>query len=78
MVAIFAPTPLMAKLEWREEALDMAATVFNWLRQSGKLVTFGAFTAELELDIARTAVVKGEFAEFKDKPKHERSAASRR
>ena len=56
----------------------MAATVFNWLHQSGKLVTFGAFTAELELDIARTAVVKGEFPEFNDKFKHERSAASRR
>ena len=58
--------------------MDMAATVFNWLHQSGKLVTFGAFTAELELDIARTAVVKGEFPEFNDKFKHERSAASRR
>ena len=59
----------------------MAATVFNWLHQSGKLVTFGAFTAELELDIARTAVVKGELeldiartAVFK----HVRSAASHR
>ena len=82
MVAIFAPPSWMAKLEWQEEALDkldMAATVLNWLRQSGKqLVTFGAFTAELELDIARTAVQKGEFAEFKDKLKHERSAASHR
>ena len=71
MVAIFAPTSFMAKLEWRPEALnklDLAATVLNWLRQSGKqLVTFGAFTCDLELDIALTAVKKGEFAEFKDK-----------
>ena len=55
MVAIFATAAMMAKLQWRREALDMAATVLNWLDQSGTLVTFGAFTAELELDIARTA-----------------------
>ena len=71
MVAIFAPPSFMAKLEWRPEALnklDLAATVLNWLRHSGKqLVTFGAFTGELEVDIALTAVQKGEFAEFKDK-----------
>ena len=71
MVAIFAPPSWMAKLEWRPEALnklDLAATVLNWLRHSGKqLVTFGAFTGELEVDIALTAVQKGEFAEFKDK-----------
>ena len=56
MVAIFATAAMMAKLQWRLERLDMAATVLNWLDQSGgKLVTFGAFNAELELDIARTA-----------------------
>ena len=56
MVAIFATAAMMAKLQWRREKLDMAATVLNWLDQSGgKLVTFGAFNAELELDIARTA-----------------------
>lgn len=61
MVAIFAPAAYMTKLQWRGEgldvqSLDMAATVLNWLSQSGKLVTFGAFTAELELDIANRAV----------------------
>ena len=55
MVAIFAPASFMTKLQWRGEELDMAATVLNWLSQSGKLVTFGAFTAELELDIAQRA-----------------------
>ena len=57
MVAIFAPAAFMTKLQWRGEELDMAATVLNWLSQSGKLVTFGAFTAELELDITRGANV---------------------
>ena len=57
MVAIFAPAAFMTKLQWRRDQLDMAATVLNWLSQSGKLVTFGAFTAELELDIARRANV---------------------
>ena len=55
MVAIFATAAMMAKLQWRREKLDMAATVLNWLDQSGTLVTFSAFTAELELDIARRA-----------------------
>ena len=32
-----------------------AATVIAWLSESGKLATFGAYTAELELDIARSA-----------------------
>ena len=38
----------------------MATTVLRWLQElerhgNGKLVTFGAFTAELELDIAQAA-----------------------
>ena len=57
MVAIFAPAAFMMKLQWRREELDMASTALNWLSQSGKLVTFGAFTAELELNIARRANV---------------------
>ena len=59
MIAIFAPEAFMKKLQWRDEPdalkLDVAATVLNWLGESGKLVTFGAYTAELELDIARRA-----------------------
>ena len=58
MVAIFAPAAFIQNLHWRGLQLDMAATVLNWLSQSdqpGKLVTFCAFTAELELDIAQTA-----------------------
>ena len=51
MVAIFAPASFLQKLIWREESLDVAATVLAWLGGSGKLVTFGAYTAELELDI---------------------------
>ena len=51
MVAIFAPASFLQKLIWREESLDVAATVRAWLGGSGKLVTFGAYTAELELDI---------------------------
>ena len=57
MVAIFAPAAFLAKLQWREHQLDMATTVLRWLEGhgNGKLVTFGAFTAELELDIAQAA-----------------------
>ena len=58
MVAIFAPASFMPKLQWHGEALDVAATVIAWLSESGKLVTFGAYTAELELDIARRANVR--------------------
>ena len=45
----------MPKLQWHGEALDVAAIVIDWLSESGKRVTFGAYTAELELDIARRA-----------------------
>lgn len=57
MVAVFAPGAFMAKLQWRGDRLDVATTVLGWLEGDGKgkLVTFGAFTAELELDIARAA-----------------------
>ena len=60
MVAIFAPAAFLAKLRWRGDHLDMATTVLRWLEEleghgTGKLVTFAAFTAELELDIAQTA-----------------------
>ena len=57
MVAIFAPAAFVAKLQCRGDHLDMATTVLRWLEGhgNGKLVTFGAFTAELELEIARTA-----------------------
>ena len=58
MVAIFAPASFMPKLQWNGEVLDVAATVIAWLSESGKLVTFGAYTAELELDIARRANVR--------------------
>ena len=58
MVAIFAPASFLPKLQWHGEALDVAATVIAWLSESGKLVTFGAYTAELELDIARRANVR--------------------
>ena len=60
MVAIFAPAAFVAKLQCRGDHLDMATTVLRWLEEleghgTGKLVTFAAFTAELELDIAQTA-----------------------
>ena len=55
MVAIFAPAAFARQVQWRDERLDVAATVLAWLSHSGKLVSFGAFTAELELDIATRA-----------------------
>ena len=55
MVAIFAPAAFMRKLQWEEDQVDVSLTVLNWLSQSEKLVTFGAYTAEFELDIACSA-----------------------
>ena len=57
VVAIYAPVAFFQQLQWHGEEphqLDVAATVAQWLRtRNGQLVTFGAYTAELELDIAR-------------------------
>ena len=57
VVAIYAPVAFFQQLQWHgneQRQLDVAATVAQWLRtRNGQLVTFGAYTAELELDIAR-------------------------
>ena len=55
-VAIFAPTSFMSKLVWHGEQLDMAVTIREWLCNAGRLVTFGAYTAELEVDIASVPI----------------------
>ena len=60
VVAIYAPPEFMKQLQWHgteQRQLDVAATLARWLvTQSGRLVTFGTYTAELECDIARVAV----------------------
>ena len=54
VVAIFAPASFMQELRWEGNFLNVARTIVAWLNDqpSGTLVTFGAYTAELELDIA--------------------------
>ena len=54
VVAIFAPASFMKAIRWRGEQLDATATIIAWLRvsDSKRLVTFGAYTGELESDIA--------------------------
>ena len=61
VVAIYAPVAFFQQLQWHGEEprqLDVAATVAQWLRtRNGPLVSFGAYTAELELDIAVNCVI---------------------
>lgn len=54
-VAIYAPPSFLADLVLREGQLDVAATVARWLGPERRLLTFGAYTAELEVDIASAA-----------------------
>ena len=57
VVAIFAPASFMQALRWKGDQLNMAETIAAWLNNhnTGRLVSFGAYTAELELDIASAA-----------------------
>ena len=52
MLAVYAPPCMAQRLQWHEERLDAAATIVAWMGHCGRLVTFGAYTAELEVDIA--------------------------
>ena len=57
VVAIFAPASFMQALRWKGDQLNLADTIAAWLNNHHKrrLVSFGAYTAELELDIASAA-----------------------
>lgn len=54
MLAIFAPAELLSTLQFRPDGrLDAARTLAAWARaRGGPVVTFGAYTAELEQDVA--------------------------
>ena len=54
-VAIYAPPSFLADLVLRGGQLNVAATVARWLGPERRLLSFGAYTAELEVDIATGA-----------------------
>ena len=56
MLALYVPAPLMNRLHWHDETrLDASATFINWLGDAGRMVTFAAYTGELEVDIVTAA-----------------------
>ena len=57
-VAIFVPADFMRELRWQGQFLNVAETIVAWMNgpTRGGLVSFGAYTAELELDIAHVSV----------------------
>ena len=58
MLALYAPTQLISTITWRTDVpnlLDASATLGGWLRREGRMVTFGAYTAELECDVVTSA-----------------------
>ena len=57
VVAIFAPASFMHARRWKGDQLKRADTIDAGLNNhnTGRLVSFGAYTAELELDIASAA-----------------------
>lgn len=53
MLALFAPPALLSMLRLLPDGrLDAARTLATWARGRGPIVTFGAYTAELEVDVA--------------------------
>ena len=55
MMALCLPADMAQVLIWKNGKLDGAASIRRWMGTSGRLVTFGAYTAELELDIVSGA-----------------------
>ena len=56
VAAMLLPAGLVRKLAWHGDAVDVAASVARWCADGGSVVTFGAYTAELEPDIATCAM----------------------
>ena len=53
-VLVLVPSFMMQRLVWHDLGLDVSASIANILREhDGQLLTLGAYTCELELDIAR-------------------------
>ena len=55
MVALYVPASLVPMLHWRDDRLDVSATLLAMLGDKGRLVTFGAYTNELEFDVVSAA-----------------------
>ena len=56
-VALFMPPRLAAQLHWKGGRLWVASTLRAWLQaEAGKVLTFGAYTAELEADVFCSAL----------------------
>ena len=53
VLAVYAPPCMAQRLQWHGDRLDAAATIVAMMGNCGRLVTFGAYTAELEADIAK-------------------------
>jgi hypothetical protein len=52
-VAAFVPVHMLASARWRGGTLDVAESIAVWLGEDRRLLTFGTYTAELEVDIMR-------------------------
>ena len=55
MLALYAPPTMVQDMCWNQGRLDAAATIVSWLGAAGRLVTFAAYAAELEVDILLAA-----------------------
>ena len=55
MLALYVPASFVPMLRWRDGRLDASATCAAWLGDKGRLVTFGAYTGELEVDVMSAA-----------------------
>ena len=51
MLALYMPASFVPLLRWYGDRLDASATFVNWLGGAGRIVTFGAYTGELEADV---------------------------
>ena len=54
MIALYIPAAMAAQMHWRVDgSLDACSTIRGWVgsRTGGRIVSFGAYTAELELDL---------------------------
>ena len=63
MIALYIPAGWCSKLQWHgtmsldsnRKKLDVAKTLVSWLGDAGRIVTFSAFTGELEVDIVQAS-----------------------
>jgi hypothetical protein len=51
MVALYLPARLIPNICWEVGKVDVAASIAAWIRPTEKILTLGAYTAELEVDL---------------------------